>query len=331
MATTSQPVVYMTPTSPIALSIEQGGVVLNMVTGGSAGAVTSVNGETGAVTISGLVNPMTTLGDTMYGGTGGAVQRLAGNSSNIDEVLVSLGNGTSALAPQWVALTALLGSAAFQSSSAFDAAGSAATAQSNAEAYAASIQPLWFTNKSGVYVQGQASLGTSSTLGNGSLRLSPLIVAQSFSIAAIGAEFTVAGDANSIFHIGIFGDDGTCYPGALLLDAGSISTGTGNAGTVATGGTPGVYLITLGTPLAIAPGIYWLGGAVQGVTTTQPTIRTALFGTQFSGAQNGVPGAGAGENGYSQASVTGAMPSSFAVFASSSSAGSIPRIVFKIH
>jgi hypothetical protein len=113
----------------------------------------------------------------------------------------------------------------------------------------------------------------SSTLTNNTVRVHPWTVTASVTITRLFAEFTVAGDANSVFRIGIWNHNpATGRPGTLALDAGSISTGTGNAGTVSTGGTPGTYELTVSQ--ALAPGMYWIGGAVQGVTTTQPTMRT---------------------------------------------------------
>jgi hypothetical protein len=174
--------------------------------------------------------------------------------------------------------------------------------------------PQWFpTYKSGAYYF-TASPGNASTTAshnNGTFRALPWVVTKTLTITRIGMEFTAAGDANSVFRLGIYGDDGSGYPtGAPVLDAGTISTGTGNAGTVATGGTPGGYEITLGSPLTLAPGLYWIGGVIQGVTTTQPTIRIAngsslvnpmpmasipssanmtMFGNQMTGATGALP------------------------------------------
>lgn len=73
-------------------------------------------------------------------------------------------------------------------------------------------------------------------------------------------------------RLGIYADDGTGVPtGAPILDAGTISTGSGDAGNVATGGTPGVYEITVSTTLQ--PGLYWIGGGAQGVGGSGPTMR----------------------------------------------------------
>jgi hypothetical protein len=46
-------------------------------------------------------NPMTTLGDTIYGGTSGAPQRLAGNTTSTKNFLSSLGSAGAATAPAW--------------------------------------------------------------------------------------------------------------------------------------------------------------------------------------------------------------------------------------
>lgn len=193
---------------------------------------------------------------------------------------------------------------------------------------------LWFgpsvTVKSGGYILGETGIATSATLGNGSLRVSPLLLTRQITISAIGADFTVAGDAASVFRMAIYGDDGTCYPGALLLDGGSISTGTGNAGTVATGGTPGTYMNTGITALTLVPGIYWTGGTVQGVTVTQPTMRIATWGQGLVTATNAQPSSGGQAFGFSVTGVTGSLPGSFTVFASSGSASSLPRIILKM-
>ncbi len=46
-------------------------------------------------------NPMTTLGDTIYGGTSGVQTRLAGNTTIIPKYLMQLGDGVNSSAPVW--------------------------------------------------------------------------------------------------------------------------------------------------------------------------------------------------------------------------------------
>jgi hypothetical protein len=107
MTTFAQPVVTLAPSAPIVLSVNNDNPSqLSLTTGGSAGAVTSVNGQTGAVTISALVNPMTTLGDTMYGGAAGVVTRLPGDTSNIRKFLRELSVAGVAQVPAWDTLQA---------------------------------------------------------------------------------------------------------------------------------------------------------------------------------------------------------------------------------
>lgn len=54
----------------------------------------------------GMTNPMTTLGDIIYGDTGGTATRLAGNTTTTKQVLTQTGTGTASAAPSWGTLTA---------------------------------------------------------------------------------------------------------------------------------------------------------------------------------------------------------------------------------
>jgi hypothetical protein len=53
------------------------------------------------VTIPGFANPMTTLGDIIYGGASGAPTRLAGNTSATTFVLTQTGTGSASAGPSW--------------------------------------------------------------------------------------------------------------------------------------------------------------------------------------------------------------------------------------
>ena len=53
----------------------------------------------------GMTNPMTTLGDIIYGGSGGAGSRLGGNTTTNMYVLTSTGDGSNATAPSWQQMT----------------------------------------------------------------------------------------------------------------------------------------------------------------------------------------------------------------------------------
>lgn len=51
----------------------------------------------------GFANPMTTLGDLIYGGASGVATRLAGNTTTTAEVLTQTGTGSASAAPVWAA------------------------------------------------------------------------------------------------------------------------------------------------------------------------------------------------------------------------------------
>lgn len=53
---------------------------------------------------SALVNPMTTLGDIIYGGASGTATRLAGNITTTTNILTQTGNGSVSAAPAWFAM-----------------------------------------------------------------------------------------------------------------------------------------------------------------------------------------------------------------------------------
>lgn len=164
-----------------------------------------------------------------------------------------------------------------------------------------------------LYTSSQGAVGTSATLGNNTLRLTPWVVEATLKIDRIGAEITVVGDAGSKLRLGIHVDTGACAPGAVLLDAGQI------AGDSAT-----VQEITLGSTLVIAPGLYWIGGAVQAAATTQPTVRvnSGYHPPVPIPAGSSLPTAGGTLTAVSMGSVSGALPS----FVGSGVAASAPRV-----
>lgn len=55
-----------------------------------------------------MTNPMTTLGDVIYGGASGASTRLAGNTTTAKQFLSQTGTGTASAAPAWSALPTVL-------------------------------------------------------------------------------------------------------------------------------------------------------------------------------------------------------------------------------
>lgn len=113
--TDTQTLTNKTLTSPTltgpALGTPASGVVTNLTGTGAFNTTGTSGGLTGspAITVSsctgcgGLTNPMTTLGDTLYGGASGTATRLAGPTAtnSVQQVLTSTPSGGAAVAPVW--------------------------------------------------------------------------------------------------------------------------------------------------------------------------------------------------------------------------------------
>lgn len=183
---------------------------------------------------------------------------------------------------------------------------------------AADAQHVTNTLRSGHYyiAAGQAAPTTAQT-GNSLTRVGPVFIPNDITIAKIGCETTVNGEAGSVFRIGIWNDTGGGYPGTLAKDF----------GTVAGDGGAAIKEITPDPVLTLTRGLYWFGGAAQVAATTQPTMRVTSswnppllmsFGTS-------VHSAGAVTSGYYDTQA-----GAFTTFTTTAAAISyIPRITFK--
>jgi hypothetical protein len=161
---------------------------------------------------------------------------------------------------------------------------------------------------------------SSNSMGVGTLRLAPWLVTRPCVIDRIGSEIATIGDAGSLLRLGVYADNGNSYPGALLLDAGTI------AGDSAT-----VQQVTCS--LALTPGLYWVGGAVQSVTTTQPTVRGLFssFASPVPIVLAAAPSAGGTTtHGYTQTGVTGALPATFTSTVTTLGGGVCPRVHVRV-
>lgn len=177
--------------------------------------------------------------------------------------------------------------------------------------------------RSGVYrakglYYGPEGVPTTNTPSANQLTLAPMNIDRVCLLQALVAEVTTVGSAGAVVRLGVYKDDGSgMYPGALVLDAGTIdATILGNA------------TITLSTALALAPGRYWVGGASQGAPSTAPVMRTVgtsggvLMPSNTASASN-IP------TGAAQNSVSGALPSAFTTSIGFTSA--VPRVVLQLN
>lgn len=103
---------YVTPSSTTAGECHDNGTTLGAplvgkVMGGSISGSTasvelySLGPQTSSGGGGGFSNPMTTLGDVIYGGASGAATRLAGNTTTTPQCLIQTGTGSASAAPTW--------------------------------------------------------------------------------------------------------------------------------------------------------------------------------------------------------------------------------------
>lgn len=148
-----------------------------------------------------------------------------------------------------------------------------------------------------------AATSTSATLGNGTLRVSPIVVPNDVVISHLGIDVAIAGEAGSTFRVGIYEDSTSFagYPGALLIEAAAVVDGTSAT----------VQEVACAISLD-GNRLYWIGGAVQNAPTTQPSIRTISAAGAPGGLVAGsAPAANASMLGYQHTSVSGALPATF--------------------
>lgn len=164
----------------------------------------------------------------------------------------------------------------------------------------AAVDP-WFLGTGGGYyfptVQTNAT-STNASLGNGTLRAMPCLVSKTITITRIGAEVTVIGDAASVVRLGIYNDNGSGFPGTLLLDAGTIS---GNSATYQ----------EIAINQSLSAGTYWFCAVIQGVTSTQPTLRTNTTSPYSLGRSAAPDASHVTFLSYTMSSITGALTSPF--------------------
>ncbi|UUG69986.1 glycoside hydrolase [Arthrobacter phage Zucker] len=199
-------------------------------------------------------------------------------------------------------------------------AGTTTTAAVRLTAAAASLtsgQAIQTFLKAGTYNYTLPCTGTTTnnSLGNGTLRATPWYVPRAVTVSRIGAEITAAGDAGSTLRLGIYAGDGSGYPGALV------------AGTEATIPADAVAVAEATINATINPGVYWVVAVVQGVTTTQPTVRVPA-NVMVSIGRPSIPSANNSDICYAQTGVTGALPATFST--SISTAGQAPRVFVKV-
>ena len=148
--------------------------------------------------------------------------------------------------------------------------------------------PSW--NGSGVAAAGTVGL----------LIAHPIILKAGRTLDRIAVSHNNTLTAGETCRLGIFNDNGNGYPGALLLDAGTVDLST----------APGMKAITISQAIATS-GVYWLAAVRQGATATAQLVHSAggsssSLGLPSEAAQNFEQVAA-----FSEAGVAGALPANF--------------------
>lgn len=131
------------------------------------------------------------------------------------------------------------------------------------------------------------------------LRACSFVVNTTTTIDRLGLNIYSVGTTGSVIRLGIYADDGSYGPGALILDAGTVpgtSTGTGDRA------------IVLDPVLTLTAGTYWLACVNQGGAAT----RASTYGTNAYDADPLVTRTAdypltSSFTGYSKSGVTGAL------------------------
>lgn len=164
---------------------------------------------------------------------------------------------------------------------------------------------------------------SSAVQSNGTCNTSPIVIPVAGTIAAMGVNVSSAGSTGSVYRFGIYSDSAG-FPGALLLDAGTVGTTLTGVATITFDGLSGRP-----NPLAVAAGRYWLVGVPQGAPTTSPTITVNTGSSPLITASSAINAIVLSSAAYAYGSlVTGALPSNFT--ASPTSTTSSPRVAVKL-
>ena len=158
--------------------------------------------------------------------------------------------------------------------------------------------PLFYPISTRYYRSGQITAETQVLQAAvNEIKAFPLGFYEAAIIDRLAINITVVAGAGGVARLGIYADNGSLYPGTLLVDAGELTMET-----------LGVRELTLSTPIFLAPGEHvWLavlpGVAAATVTAVDYASLPALFGCDSAAAR--------GEFGWWKGQAYGALPITF--------------------
>lgn len=131
---------------------------------------------------------------------------------------------------------------------------------------ASSIGPPFYVAGNWYSTMASATTAMSAALVENTLYAMPFYCGKSHTFQALSMDVTGLGGAGSVLRMGIYQDNGSGYPGALIIDGSTV------AATTPTGGK------SVSISQALSAGVwYWLAAAAQGSVTT-PTVEAGAFG-----------------------------------------------------
>lgn len=242
--------------------------VAHLNSGSSASATTFWRGDgSWAIPAGTFTNPMSTLGDTIYGGASGVGTRLAGNTTTTKKFLTQTGDSVNSAAPGW---NVLIGS---------DLPNPSAIALGGIQSYAAvsnqwintistsgvpsSSQPA-FTNISGTVSAGQLPLPGVASLGG---VFSKAVVSNNFLTGISSADGSVSQAQPAFTNI-----SGSLAGSQLPTFTGDV-TNSGAATTVAK-----IQTTTVSGTSGSGNVVFSSGASITSPTITTPTFSGALSG-----------------------------------------------------
>lgn len=251
-------------------------VYINSTASGGAGGVTSVDGQTGVVVLSGTYQPLDS--DLT------AIAALS--TTDFGRALLTLANIAAA---DWVAKTQTI----------------------NGQAYGSGniVLPLndsTYYTQSGKYITAAVngySVSTNALAAN-TLRAYPIVISKSLTVTEILSNVSTQ-IAATVYRIGIYTDNGSVYPNALVSGSDAAEYDSSTQGNKSSGAVS----------ITLTPGLYWIAINSNGA----PTLRSI----PVAAIPCIIPhdGAGISTDGFTRYAVSqtyGAMPSSFPAGATTS-------------
>lgn len=166
------------------------------------------------------------------------------------------------------------------------------------------------------YLPSNLLVASSATLGDGNLRIHPVLLRRPVTIDRLSIAVTVVGSAGAVLRLGIYRNRGDAYPGDLLVDAGTVS-GTAVANPTVT------------VAQTLTAGLWWFAVCSQGAATTQPTVATGAAPIPPVPLSTGTTAPGSTTfAGFIQNGVSGALPATFTTTRSAS--GQATRVAFRV-